>query len=188
MASLASLRHFSYVSPSLKQHNVFSSRENFHNGSFWENDSREKFWNEGSHPDFAWLTLPHLSNLRNIAWICSYFIEIYCYPCHWGCGENDLGMVRAPKRRHRSAYHQLDRRMLWNKGLRDQKRQLATRYRMSASSINRSFLSENLDVKVRKKRRVHSLTEKQMAQRLERGPRFVKLLGTHKSRLIFTMD
>ena len=65
--------------------------------------------------------------------------------------------------------------------------QLASRLGISQSSINR-ILSQDLGLKIQKKRRVHNLTEKQIAQRLERGPRFLTYLGMFKTRMIFTMD
>ena len=65
--------------------------------------------------------------------------------------------------------------------------QLAYRLGISQSSVNR-ILSQDLDLKIRKKRHAHNLTEKHAAQRLERGPHFLTYLGMFKARMIFTMD
>ena len=149
MAPLAPLRHFSYVLRGFKKQSVFSSRKIFHNGSFWGNDSREGFWNEGSHPYIAWFTLPHPSNReKNCVNLGLFYRDLPLSVSTLRRG-NDLGMSRAPKRRHRSAYHQLRSRDIVKKVAFEIKRanpptqrQLATRHGVSASSINR-ILSEN---------------------------------------------
>ena len=66
-------------------------------------------------------------------------------------------------------------------------RAMAIKLGISQTSIN-TILKQDLGQKLRKKRRVHSLTENQMSQRLERAPRFLSYLGKYKTRNIFTMD
>ncbi|XP_055329967.1 uncharacterized protein LOC129582479 [Paramacrobiotus metropolitanus] len=57
-----------------------------------------------------------------------------------------------------------------------------------ARSTMQKILSENLQLKRRKKRKVHVLTEKQKQQRYDRGKVFISYLGMFKVRMIFTMD
>ena len=66
-------------------------------------------------------------------------------------------------------------------------RYLASRHGVSAGIINRT-LAEDLAWNMRKKRKTRHLIDKQAAQRLERGPGFLRCLGKYKSRMIFTMD
>lgn len=64
---------------------------------------------------------------------------------------------------------------------------MARKLDMSPRSIGR-ILKEKIGIKQLRKTKVHGLTAKQAAQRLERGEKFVKFISRRKVKFLFTMD
>ncbi|GAU89144.1 hypothetical protein RvY_01728 [Ramazzottius varieornatus] len=69
----------------------------------------------------------------------------------------------------------------------DSQRKLARKLGCSVGSVSK-IVHENLGVKVRKKTKVHHLTDVQKKQRYERGKLFIQYLGPQKIKKILTMD
>ncbi|OQV12441.1 hypothetical protein BV898_13317 [Hypsibius exemplaris] len=61
------------------------------------------------------------------------------------------------------------------------------KYGVSATTIAR-VISQDLEGKVRKKCRVHALSNKQAKQRLDRGPRFLRYINARKWKNVITID
>ncbi len=66
-------------------------------------------------------------------------------------------------------------------------RQLAKRLRVSASLI-RTILKEDIDGKVRQKGNCHALSDKQVQQRLAKGPKFLRWISKKNLPYIITVD
>lgn len=64
---------------------------------------------------------------------------------------------------------------------------LSLKYGVSATTIAR-VISQDLEGKVRKKCRVHALSNKQAKQRLDRGPRFLRYINGRKWKNVITID
>ncbi|GAV04158.1 hypothetical protein RvY_14478-1 [Ramazzottius varieornatus] len=69
----------------------------------------------------------------------------------------------------------------------DSLQKIAKKLQVSIRSVGR-MIHQNLGLEVRKKRKLHDLTEAQKKQRYERGKLFISYLGPFKVRHIFTMD
>ena len=69
----------------------------------------------------------------------------------------------------------------------DSFRKLSRKLKVSLGSVS-NIIHENLGLVVRKKKRVHHLTDVMKKQRYERAKVFISYLGPFKTRLIFTMD
>ncbi|OQV22712.1 hypothetical protein BV898_03541 [Hypsibius exemplaris] len=61
------------------------------------------------------------------------------------------------------------------------------KYGVSATTIAR-VISQDLEGKVRKKCRVHALSNKQAKQRLDRGPRLLRYINGRKWKNVVTID
>ena len=66
-------------------------------------------------------------------------------------------------------------------------RKISRKLQVSYGTVS-NIIHGNLGLVVRKKKRVHSLTDVQKKQRYERAKIFISYLGPFKTRLIFTMD
>ena len=66
-------------------------------------------------------------------------------------------------------------------------RKISRKLQVSYGTVS-NIIHGNLGLVVRKKKRVHSLTDVQKKQRYERAKFFISYLGPFKTRLIFTMD
>jgi hypothetical protein len=66
-------------------------------------------------------------------------------------------------------------------------RQLAQRYGMPRSIIRR-ILKDDLETELRRKRETHALSNKQVQQRLDQGPRFLQLIGGNKWKFNISLD
>ena len=66
-------------------------------------------------------------------------------------------------------------------------RQMARKHKVSESTVRR-IIDKNCDAELRRKYPVHALSDKQAAQRLERGPNFIKYLKGDKWKYIVTID
>ncbi|OQV12166.1 hypothetical protein BV898_13583 [Hypsibius exemplaris] len=64
---------------------------------------------------------------------------------------------------------------------------LSLKYGVSATTIA-NVISQDLEGKVRKKCRVHALSNKQAKQRLDRGPRFLRYINVRKWKNIVSID
>ena len=64
---------------------------------------------------------------------------------------------------------------------------LSLKYGVSATTIA-NVISQDLEGKVRKKCRVHALSNKQAKQRLNRGPRFLRYINSRKWKTVITID
>ncbi|OQV14201.1 hypothetical protein BV898_11554 [Hypsibius exemplaris] len=64
---------------------------------------------------------------------------------------------------------------------------LSLKYGLSATTIA-CVIYQDLEGKVRKKCRVHALSNKQAKQRLDRGPRFLRYINGRKWENVVTVD
>ncbi|OWA52419.1 hypothetical protein BV898_16876 [Hypsibius exemplaris] len=64
---------------------------------------------------------------------------------------------------------------------------LSLKYDVTAKTIA-CVISQDLEGKVRKKCRVHALSNKQAKQRLDRGPRFLRYINNRKCKNFITID
>jgi methylphosphotriester-DNA--protein-cysteine methyltransferase len=91
----------------------------------------------------------------------------------------------SPVKRTKELIRKVDR--ITNKANPPTQRQLAERYGVSRSTIRR-ILKDDLGAELMRKRKTHALSNKQAQQRLDRGPRFLQLIGGNKCKYIISLD
>lgn len=64
---------------------------------------------------------------------------------------------------------------------------IARKHGVSQTTVGR-IIAQDLQAKLRKKRRVHALSNAQVFQRLQRGPRFLRYINGTKWRNVLTID
>jgi methylphosphotriester-DNA--protein-cysteine methyltransferase len=88
----------------------------------------------------------------------------------------------SPVKRTKDLIRKVDR--ITNKANPPSQRQLAERYGVSRSTIRR-ILKDDLGAELRRKRKTHALSNKQVQQRLDGGPRFLQLIGAKSGNILF---